>query len=613
MIMEGRSFSGRERNCCFLNTGEPRFATISAISGLDFPDDGRALAVSDWDHDGDLDLWTSNRNGPRLRFMRNDTPSNSHFLSIRLIGDGQSSNRDAIGARVKVTVQQASGDNESPRAMIKTLRAGEGFLSQSSKWVHFGLGDADTIQDVTVYWPGGQPQTFEDLQVNGRYRLRQSEASAEAVTARSAVPAVRPGAQERPEPTRAARIMLETRVPMPSVRYASPNESATVEEFGGGAPTIVNLWASWCSPCVEELRQLTASQAELRQANLRVVSLSVDRVGSGPTSDEARELLERLEYPFDWGFVSGSEIELLQELHQQFFFLRRPLPLPTSFLIDADGNLAAIYRGPVTVSQLLDDIRDVSEDPLDGAIVAARLPGRSIDHPRVRQVAERTERLTRYRVASWLETAGRNDDALRHFVQMNQRNPSWALPERRLAQIYLDRRQFNEASAHVNRALKLDSKDADAHNLAGLVKSGQGDPQGAEAHFRQATKLAPQLAGPFNNLGIVLAMQGKMTMAGQCFQQAVQLDDEFAEAHTNLGNIYAARNNAQHAISHYQRAIQIDPKYIDAYNNLGTLFGRLGDIQQAVEYYRRALQIDPSNADAQRNLERARQVLNSRR
>ena len=45
MIKGGRSFSGRERNCCFLNTGQPRFATVSAVSGLDFADDGRALAV----------------------------------------------------------------------------------------------------------------------------------------------------------------------------------------------------------------------------------------------------------------------------------------------------------------------------------------------------------------------------------------------------------------------------------------------------------------------------------------------------------------------------------------------------------------------------------------
>ena len=53
----GKSFSGRERHCCYLNTGGARFANISSISGFDFADDGRGLGLVDWDHDGDLDVF----------------------------------------------------------------------------------------------------------------------------------------------------------------------------------------------------------------------------------------------------------------------------------------------------------------------------------------------------------------------------------------------------------------------------------------------------------------------------------------------------------------------------------------------------------------------------
>ncbi len=89
MMSGGRSFSGNERNCCFLNMGavpaaEDRFANISAVSGLDYPDDGRAVALVDWDHDGHLDMWISNRNAPRLRLMRNEVPRGNHFLALRL-------------------------------------------------------------------------------------------------------------------------------------------------------------------------------------------------------------------------------------------------------------------------------------------------------------------------------------------------------------------------------------------------------------------------------------------------------------------------------------------------------------------------------------------------
>ena len=64
LLREGHSFSGHERNCVFLNDSGNRFSDISAVSGLDFPDDGRGVSVTDWDHDGDLDVWLANRTGP---------------------------------------------------------------------------------------------------------------------------------------------------------------------------------------------------------------------------------------------------------------------------------------------------------------------------------------------------------------------------------------------------------------------------------------------------------------------------------------------------------------------------------------------------------------------
>ena len=165
-MLGGRSFSGNERNCCFLNTGaapaaEGRFANISAVSGLDYPDDGRAVALTDWDHDGDLDMWISNRNAPRLRLMRNDSPNDNHFLALRLEGNATTTNRDAIGARVEVVFANPESGTRQPKS-IKTLRAGEGFLAQSSKWLHFGLGSVDVIEKVIVHWPGGNTEQFSE-------------------------------------------------------------------------------------------------------------------------------------------------------------------------------------------------------------------------------------------------------------------------------------------------------------------------------------------------------------------------------------------------------------------------------------------------------------------
>ena len=103
MIRAGRSFSGRERHCAFLNLGGvglAEFANVSSASGLDLIDDGRGLALCDWDWDGKIDFWTTNRTGPRVRFLHNQFESENGFLALRL--RGVHANRDAIGARVEI-------------------------------------------------------------------------------------------------------------------------------------------------------------------------------------------------------------------------------------------------------------------------------------------------------------------------------------------------------------------------------------------------------------------------------------------------------------------------------------------------------------------------------
>ena len=163
LLDSGASLSGHERNCFFLNTGDGHFATASATSGFDFYDDARAVAKCDWDQDGDLDLFFANRTAPRLRFLKNTASNAGNKLSVRLVGT--TSNRDAIGARIILH----SGD----RKILRGLRAGEGFLGQSSKWLHFGLGESETIDSIDVHWPGGSMETFNDLKPNTRIILQQ--------------------------------------------------------------------------------------------------------------------------------------------------------------------------------------------------------------------------------------------------------------------------------------------------------------------------------------------------------------------------------------------------------------------------------------------------------
>ena len=167
MLTRGRSFSGSERHCCFLNTGvgadrmPGRFADVSAASGLDLIDDGRAVAVVDWDHDGDLDFWVTNRGAPRLRLLLNNLPRTQATSFVVFTLEGTACNRDAIGAVLELTI--------GGRKHTRVLRAGESFMSQSSKRIHFGLGALPSGQNgrLVVRWPGAESESFEKIEAGG--------------------------------------------------------------------------------------------------------------------------------------------------------------------------------------------------------------------------------------------------------------------------------------------------------------------------------------------------------------------------------------------------------------------------------------------------------------
>ena len=356
LIRAGRSFSGRERHCCFLNTGSRRFADISTISGLDLADDGRAAAQVDWDQDGDVDLWVSNRNGPQVRFFRNDVPTNHHYLSVRL--QGVTCNRDAIGARVQLVL----AGNPQVR-LSKTLRAGAGFLSQSSKWIHFGVGDATEVDRLIVHWPAGSMEEFRGLLVDRHYRIVQASGRAQvwdrperhvALAAGKIVesPVVETVGSDR------ARTLLASRVPLPALEYETfDGETAPVSSVDG-RPLLLNLWASWCTPCIEELGDFTNRARELRSVNLDVLALTVGQLRNTGASEDisAANLLATLDFPFATGKGSVALLDKLQIVHDQLFDRHVLLPLPSSFLIDGDGQLAAIYKGPVNVDHVLADV-----------------------------------------------------------------------------------------------------------------------------------------------------------------------------------------------------------------------------------------------------------------
>ncbi len=312
------------------------------------------LSLVDWDKDGDLDLWVSNRTAPQIRFLRNDVPVTGHFVAFRLVGT--KCNRDAIGSRVSLTF---AGD---PKSHLKTLRAGEGFIAQSSKWMHFGIGDRKRIEEIQINWPDGTHDRFENVTANQFYRVVQGENQLHRVnfhqtTRRNLTPsALYPTAPERMRTVVAPRdksLALSIR--------NSDGEKLDLREITS-SPTVVNLWSETCAPCLKELSEFAEAKEKFAAVGLRVVALRSVNPGEDAAAsiDQLKLFAEKLDLPFELAAATDFTMKQLAEAQDDVTQIDRPLALPTSLLLDGDGRLSVLYRGTVTPKQLLEDVQRLS-------------------------------------------------------------------------------------------------------------------------------------------------------------------------------------------------------------------------------------------------------------
>jgi hypothetical protein len=146
-----------EPKMMFRNTGHGIYENVSDVLGPDFqlPRVSRGAAIGDFDNDGDLDILVNNC-GQAPQLLRNDGGNANHWLEIFLIGT--KSNRDAVGARVKVM----AGD----LVLYDQRKGGMSYQSAQDPRLHFGLGRQSSVDLIEILWPSGMSTRLGNLKAD---------------------------------------------------------------------------------------------------------------------------------------------------------------------------------------------------------------------------------------------------------------------------------------------------------------------------------------------------------------------------------------------------------------------------------------------------------------
>ncbi len=596
LIRAGRSFSGRERHCTFLNTGKKRFANISAVSGIDYPDDGRGMALVDWDLDGDVDLWTVNRSSPQVRFLRNEGPHRHNYLALRLTGS--TCNRDAIGARVTVVL---SGQDDV--RLIRTLRAGDGYLSQSSKTILFGLGESSQIERVEVHWPGGDVEVFAGITPNEYYKLVQGSGRPVKWRRPQRTITLVPSTLDPTPTTDPARIVLAEAVPMPTVDYTDWDGSS--RRASPSRPTLINLWASWCQPCIKELKQLAAHKQRLETAGVDVLALSVDGLSSNSSTEpnDAKRLLEQIEFPFHAGTARPELLEKIDLLQRHLFSLTVPLAVPTSFLLDREGNIAVIYRGPVEIDRLLNDLRAIQvvgpkfrqqSVPFAGRLLLEILPRptklAAAFHDAYPQEEIRYLQLSiaRYAVQSHGQRANGLSPKSIASVEAHAR--------RRLAQL-LEHRNKHDAIAQYQHLIQQDNENAEIRLRLAALYHAVGKPDSAMEQYRVVAAVEPQEVSDYIQIASALKQLGRIPETIEHYKEVLLREPNHIIATNSLAWIFATHPDAEIRDGEQAKSLATQACELTEYgqpallDTMAAAYAEVGEFDQAIETAQSAIKI----------------------
>ncbi len=164
ILVANNTGSGLGNVMLFLNNGDGTFLNTSGAAGFLPIVSPRGVAVSDYDNDGDPDVFITDEDGASRLYENTALDKNgNHWIKFNLHGRG--GNWEAIGARVQIV----SGGKKQ----IREIQVGTGYGGRNSTVVHFGLGSNHMVEDVRVFWPSGSISFDANLEADKTYFIQE--------------------------------------------------------------------------------------------------------------------------------------------------------------------------------------------------------------------------------------------------------------------------------------------------------------------------------------------------------------------------------------------------------------------------------------------------------
>jgi tetratricopeptide (TPR) repeat protein/peroxiredoxin len=602
LIRADGTWSGYERNIFYANNGDGTFSDISGVVGLDFLEDGRAFALGDFDHDGRQEVFLKNRSGPQLRLLRNIIENLPPSIAFRL--RGTKSNRDAVGA--VVTVQTELGH------LTRSLQTGSGFLSQHSKDVFFGLGAAKGPVDASIRWPSGLVQEIRDLPINHRVWIEEGSEPSRIE------PFKAPTARDQPADAQAVDAKPQLIEPLPAkaetwllapieapdfslsdlTRQSRPPSSFTLSSLRG-KPVLLNLWAIGAEHCRQDLIAFNERHTAWADQGLQLLAVNLD-VSADAESVRALVREHHLSFPIFRGSSDVEDVTAIYNIVYRYLFDRhRDLDLPTSFLIDAQGEIVKVYQGPIDPEHVEQDFRHIPQ-------TSAQRLARALPFSGVTDAIDFGRNYLSY--GSVFFQRGYMDQAAASFQIALRDDPTSAEALYGIGSVYLDQQKTVEARESFERALKLRASYPDtlanAWNNLGLLAGREGRASEAVRCFQEALKLSPDHLIALDNLGGVYRQQKRWDDARKTYERALEVNPDDAEANYGLGMVFAQNDDTARAFDSLQKALRLRPVYPEALNNMGILYLRTHRRDEAVASFEQCIRVAPAFDQAYLNLAR---------